>query len=169
MCDEFRVLVDEDFPGRPKIKLLGMVAEKFPMHAGPDKPAVGVDVDFGDAKLGRWQVFIFIHAAGGRVELAAGGVDSFDFFDRHARAAVHDDGRAGNPLLNFLDDVEVEPLFPFEFVGAMARADGGGKGIAAGLPNELDGLLRIGEGSVAPRRPECLLPRLRVAQALLRH
>ncbi len=104
-----------------------MIAEEFAMDPRPDEPAIGIDVDLGHAEFRRRQVLVFVHPAGRGVELAAGGVDAFDFLNRDARAAVHDDGSAGNPLLDFLDDVEMKALLALELIGAMARADGGGE------------------------------------------
>ena len=69
------------FPRRPKIELLGMIAEKLPMHPGPDEPPIGVYIDLGDAEFGRGQIFILVHAAGRRIEFAAGRVDPLDFFE----------------------------------------------------------------------------------------
>ena len=71
------------------------------------------------------------------------------FFDRHARTAVHDNRCAGNFLLDFLDDIEMQALFAFEFVGAVAGADGGGERIATGLPNEFDRFVWIRQAGVA--------------------
>ena len=56
---------------------------------------------------------------------------------------MHDDGRAGNPLLDFLDDIEVQALLALEFVSAMAGTDRGGERVAAGLPNEFHRFFRI--------------------------
>ena len=75
-------------------------------------------------------------------------VDSFDFLFRHTGAAVHNDGRAGNALLNFLGHIEVQTLCAFELVSAVAGADGRGQRVAASLPNEFYRLLRIGETGV---------------------
>ena len=149
MRDKFRVLVDEYFAGRPKIELIGMIAEEFPMDPGPDQASVGVDVDLGDTEFGCGKVFIFIHASRRRIELPTGGVDSFYFLDRHAGAAMHHYWRSGNPFFDLLDDVEMQALFAFEFVGAVAGPDGSSERITTGLLNELNRLIGIGQGSVA--------------------
>ncbi len=62
---------------------------------------------------------------------------------------MHDDRGAGDLLLDRFDDVEVEGLLALELVGAVAGADGGGEGVAAGPLDEFDGLLGIGEAGVA--------------------
>ena len=53
-------------PGARKSNFAGLVAEELAVHAGPDQPAVGVDVDLGDAELGGRQVFVFVDAHGAR-------------------------------------------------------------------------------------------------------
>ena len=35
-----------------EVELLGVVAEELAVDAGPDEPAVGIDIDFADAHLG---------------------------------------------------------------------------------------------------------------------
>ena len=110
--------------------------------------------------------FSFTPRADG-IEFSAGGVDALDFFDRNAGAAVHDDGRAGNPLLDFLDDIEMQALLALEFVGAVAGADRGGERVAAGLPNEFDRFVRIGQGSVAFVHLDVFLDAAELAQLRL--
>ena len=90
------------FARRAEIEFRGLVAEEFAMHARPDEAAIGVDVHLGHAEFGRGQIFVFIHAARARIELAAGGIDALHFFHRHARAAVHDDRHPRNLLLRSL-------------------------------------------------------------------
>ena len=155
-------------PGGRKSNCSGMIAEKFAMDAGPDQPAVGVDVDLGHAELGRGEVFVFVHAARGRIELSAGRIDPLDFFDRHARAAVHHDRRPGNSLLDFLDDVEVQALFALEFISAVAGADGGRERIAAGSLHEFDRFLRIRQRGVAFVDLDVLFDTAELARARLR-
>jgi hypothetical protein len=82
--NEICVLLDEDFSRRPKIELLGMIAEKFAMHPRPHEPAIGVDVHFGDTEFRSRQIFLFVYAARGRIEFATGGVDPLDFRFRNA-------------------------------------------------------------------------------------
>lgn len=61
MRDEIRVFLNENLAGRPEVELLRMIAEKFAMHARPNKPAVGVDVDLGHAEFRRRQVFVLVY------------------------------------------------------------------------------------------------------------
>src|SRR3954466_10937843 len=70
--DEIRIGLHENLSGRPEVEFSRLVAEKFAMNAGPNKPAVGVDVHFGHAKLCCREVFVLIHAARARVEFATG-------------------------------------------------------------------------------------------------
>ncbi len=149
MRDELGVFVHERVARRAEIELARMIAEKFAVHARPDEAAVGVDVDLGHAELGGGQVFVFIDAARAGVERAAGRVDAADLFLRHAAAAVHDDGRAGDFFLDGADHVEVQALLALELVRAVAGADGGGERVAPGLVDEFDGLVRVGQAGVA--------------------
>ena len=118
------------------------------MDAGPDEPAVGVDVDLGHAPGGGGEVFVDVDAHGAG-DLATGGVDAGDFILRNRRGPVHDQREAGEAGLDFLEDVEMEGLFAFEFEGAVAGADGAGEGVAAGLLDEVFGLEGIREARVA--------------------
>ena len=64
--DELGVFLDEDLARGTEIELAGIVAEELAVDAGPDQAAVGVDVDLGHAELGGGQIFVLVHAAGGR-------------------------------------------------------------------------------------------------------
>src|SRR5436190_7561262 len=93
VCDEVGVFLDEGFSRWTEIELFGMIAEKFAMHAGPDEPAIRVDVYFSDAQFCRGQIFLLVNAACGRIELATSGIDALDFGLRHAGRSVHDNRR----------------------------------------------------------------------------
>ncbi len=152
--DKFGVFLDEDFAGRTEIEFGGFVAEEFAVDAGPDEAAVGVDIHFGDAEFGGGQVFIFVHADSGRINRAASRIDASHFVGGHARAAVHDDGRwrqtsGGDFIADAFDDVEMERLVAFEFVSAVAGADGGGERIATGALDEFDDFIGVGQAGVA--------------------
>ena len=134
------------------------------MDAGPDQPAVGVDVHLGHAEFGGGEVLVFIHTARGWIQFPAGAIDPLDFFDRHAGAAVHHDRRPGNAFLDSIDDIEVQTLFSLEFIGAVARADGGGERIATCLLYELHRFIRIGQGSVTFIDRDVLLHPAELAQ-----
>ncbi len=58
-------------------------------------------------------------------------------------------GKPGSSSWIFFEHVEVERLAALELVGAVAGADGAGEGVAAGLLDEVLGLVGIGEGGVA--------------------
>src|SRR6266480_2313080 len=147
--DEIGICLHENLARRAEIKLVGLVAEELAMDTGPDKAPVGIDIHLGHSKLRGWEVFVLVYAAGARVEFAPGGVDPLDFFFRHARAAVHDDRQPGNLVADFLDNVEVQPLFASKLIGSMTGADGRSQGIAAGLFHKLDRLVWIRETSMS--------------------
>jgi hypothetical protein len=58
MDDKLGVLSHECLAGGSKIKLLGVIAEKLPVHPRPDKPSVGVDIDLGHPQPGGRQAFL---------------------------------------------------------------------------------------------------------------
>src|SRR5207244_8095511 len=115
------ILLDESFSRRPKIELLGMIAEEFAIDPSPNEAAVSVDVHFGHAEFRGGQILFFIHAASRRIEFSTGGIDAVDFRFRNARRAVHDDWGGGKASLlhlvaNSLNHIKVERLLPFKLV-----------------------------------------------------
>jgi hypothetical protein len=69
-----------------EIELLGMIAEEFAVHPGPDQPSIGVDVDLGHAELGRGQVFASSSRPKDRA--FAGGIDPIDLFFERSNCRV---------------------------------------------------------------------------------
>ena len=107
--DELGVFVHEDLPDRAQVEVFRVIAEVFAMDAGPDEAAVGIDIDFGDAELRGGEELGRVDAFRAE-EFTAGGVDPFDFVLRDGRRPVHDEREAGDALLNFGEDVEMERL-----------------------------------------------------------
>jgi hypothetical protein len=118
------------------------------VHPRPHQSSVGVDVNLGDPQPRGRQVLLIVYASRARVQFSARRIDSAHLVFGHTRAAVHDDRRAGQQLLDLADDLEVQTLFTFELVGPVAGADGRRQRIAAGLRDELDGLLRVGRNAL---------------------
>src|ERR1700730_1803914 len=150
---EIRVFFHEYFSRRSKIELLRVIAEEFAMHARPNKPAIRIDVDLGDSEFGGGKIFFFIYAACRGIKFTAGRINGFDLRLGNTRRSVHDDRRwrqssflqlVANPF-NYL---KVQGLLAFEFVGPMARADGGGERIALGLFDKLDRFVWIGQAGM---------------------
>ena len=58
-------------------------------------------------------------------------------------------GVPGIVFADLFDDVEMQALLAFEFVGAVAGADRGGERIAAGLLDEFDRFVRIRQAGMS--------------------
>src|ERR1051326_6029144 len=80
LFDESGVCVHVNFAGEHEVEFDGVVAEKFAVDAGPEQAAIGADVDFGDPQMDGGLEVGWREAAGGGVDLAAGGVDAAGFF-----------------------------------------------------------------------------------------
>ncbi len=144
MDDILGVFGHEDLARRPQIEVFGMGLELLAVDPAPDEAAVGIDIDLADAELGGLEELVFVDALGA-LEGAAGGVDAGHFVLRDGAGTVHDEGEAGEPLLDFREHIEVNPLFAGEFEGAVAGADGAGEAVAAGAGHEILGLVGIGQ------------------------
>ena len=83
MSDELRIFLDEDFAGRAKIKLGGVIAKIFPVHTSPDQATIGVDIHLGHAQLRGREIFLFVHTAGRGIELAARRINALHLFHRN--------------------------------------------------------------------------------------
>ena len=141
--DKIRVLLHENLPRRPEIELRGLIPEKFAMDPRPDQAAIGVDVDFGHAELGGRQIFFFVDAARGRIELAASSIDSLTSSIGTLELPCMTIGVPGNPFADPFDDIEMQPLLTFELVSAVTCADRGRQRITSGSFDEFDGFIRI--------------------------
>src|SRR5579871_3266608 len=161
------VLFNEDFARRAEVELARMIAEILAMNTGPDQSAIGVDVHLGHSELGRRKVFLLVHAAGGWIERATRLVDAGNLVLRHTGAAMHDERKTGNFLLNRRNDVEVKRLLSLELVGAVAGADGAGQRVAPAFPHKLLDLLRVGQAGMALVDFDVLLHPAELAQLRL--
>jgi len=52
-----------------------MIAKELSMHARPDQTAIGINIDLRHAQFRGGQILVFIYTTGGRIQLAAGGID----------------------------------------------------------------------------------------------
>jgi len=51
--DEISVSLHEDLARRAEVEFRGLIPKKLAVDPGPDEPAIGVDVDLGNAELRR--------------------------------------------------------------------------------------------------------------------
>src|SRR3546814_11334333 len=81
---------------------------------------------------------------------------------RYAGAAVHDQVRVGQALMNFLDAgnrQDVASRLAGELVGAMAGANGDGQRVELGLTNKIGSLLRVGPQLLHGHGASCAIDR----------
>ena len=151
------------------IELARILGHRLSDRAGDRKPRVGVDVDLADA-VADAQLDLLDRHAPGRADLAAVLVDDVDELLRHRRRAVHDEVGRRELLVDLLDHVHREHRavgLARELVGAVARADGDRERVDAGLLDELDRLVGVGQVDLAradavldpAQRPELALDR----------
>ena len=62
-----------------------MISEELSVNTGPDKSAVGIDVNFANTNLGGWEILFRVNAFGAFLELTASSIDAGDFFLRNGR------------------------------------------------------------------------------------
>ena len=111
---------------------------------GQGQTDIGIHVDFADAHGGGPAQHVFRHAAG-VAYVAAVLVAFLDELMRHGRGAVEDERIVGKLFADGFKAGEVEFGFALKLVGAVAGADGDGQGVASGLFDEVDSLIRVGE------------------------
>ena len=146
--DVVRVGGHEDLARFAEVEFRRIITEEFAMDRAPNQTAVRVDIDLGNAKFRGREILLFINAAG-ILHCAASVIDTGNPFRGNRRTAVHDEREVRLNLidgsLNLFEDVEVKTLSSGEFERAMRGANRDGKGVDAGLFNELSGLRRISQ------------------------
>ena len=131
------------------IEVIGVFEEMFTDRRGASDAEVGVDVDLADGHGSRFAEHFF-GDADSVGHFAAVLVDDGDAVLRNGRSAVQDDRETGQAFADFFEDIEAQLRFlaGFEFISAVAGADGDGEGIAAGFLGEFADLVGLGEVGV---------------------
>ena len=139
-----------------RIEVTGILGEVLADSSRHRQTRVAVDVDLAHRALGRLAKLSFGNAdcVG---KLAAELVDRIDFILRNRARSVKNDREARKFLLDGLEDIERQrrrnelagllvdrALLTRELVRAVARADGDGERIAAGLGREFNDFFRLG-------------------------
>ena len=147
--DEFfdrRARVAEVLAG---IEMVGVFRKVLADRRRASHAQVGVDVDLANRHRSRLAEHLFGYAD--RIgHLAAELVDDRDPVLRHGGCAVQNDGESGQALAYLLEDIKAQLrlLTGFEFIRAVAGADGDGEGVAARLLGEFANLVGLGEAGV---------------------
>ena len=131
------------------VEVTGIFGKMTANSRGHGKTKVGVDVDFANGH-GRSLAKHFLGNTDGVGHLSAEFVDDCDVLLRNRGSAVKNNGESGKKLGNLFKNVETELGFltGFEFICAVACADGNGKGINAGAAYEILNLFGLCVGRV---------------------
>ena len=133
------------------LRVLGHVLADGARHRQPD---VGVDVDLAHAVLDGLLDLLDGHAVG-FLHRAAVLADDGQQLLRHAGRAVHHQVRVRDAAVDLLDAVDRQDVtggLAGELVGAVAGADGDRQRVELRLPDEVGGLLRVGQQLLARHR-----------------
>ena len=131
------------------IEMIGMFRKMFANGTGHCETEVGVDVDFANCHFCGLTKHIF-GDTDGIGHCAAVAVDHFNVFGDNGRSTVENDGEFGQAFADFFEDIESQLGFltGFEFVCAVAGADGDGEGVNPCAGNKFFDFFGTGVGSV---------------------
>ena len=112
------------------VEVVGVLDKVLADSGGHGESAIAIDVDLADSAADGL-ADLSLGDTDGVVELAAVLVDGGDVLLRDRGGTVHDDGEAGDALLDLVEDVETELGVGagLELVGAVGGADGDGEGV----------------------------------------
>ena len=129
-----------------RIEVIGMLVEVLADVAGHSQTDIGVDIDLADSQLSSLPQLI-LGDADGVGHLAAVLVDGFHIVLVDGACAVEHNRETGQFFFDFFENVKAKLGFltGFEFIGAVAGADGNRQRIHAGSGDEIVNLFGLGE------------------------